>query len=183
VPVLEKQPMVWPECLFQSEADFRGRWWVLHVRPRSEKVAARQLRHRGVPHFLPQYERRQRYQRRLVCSHLPLFPGYVFVVLGEEFELNEALHLRERVGLLEVHNQCEIQRELRDIERLLQSGEPVSREERLQPGARARIVRGPLAGICGQVVQNKRGLKFVLQVEFLQQGASLEVDSNLLEAL
>jgi transcription termination/antitermination protein NusG len=184
MPVLEREPSVWPEDLFDSSIETREpeRWCVFHVRPRAEKVVARRLRSRGIPHFLPQYERRKRFQRRLVCSHLPLFPGYVFVV-GSELDLQYAVDLQERVGLLRVDDQAQIERELRDIDRLLSSGAPVTREETLVPGARARIIAGPLAGLCGHVIRNKGGLKFVLRVEFLQQGASLEVDNSLIEAI
>jgi transcription antitermination factor NusG len=84
---------------------------------------------------------------------------------------------------LTINNQQQIERELRDIDRLLRSGQPVTREERLRPGALARIISGPLAGLCGQVLKNRKGLKLVLQVHFLHQGVSIEVDSSAIEAL
>jgi hypothetical protein len=40
-----------------------------------------------------------------------------------------------------------------------------------------------LAGLRGQVIKNQHGLKFVLRVQFLQQGVSLEVDGSMIEAL
>jgi transcription termination/antitermination protein NusG len=184
MPVLEHEPSAWPTDLFDSEvaAGHSRRWCVYHVRPRSEKVVARQLRSRDIAHFLPQYERRKRYQRRLVCSYLPLFPGYIFVV-GDEGESEEPAEIKELVSLLKVDDQQQIESELRNIHFLLRSGLPVTREERLQPGALARIVGGPLAGLCGQVIKNRQGLKFVLRVQFLQQGVSLEVDGSMIEAL
>ena len=184
MPVLGREPSLWPETLFDGSAENRDpeRWRVFHVRPRAEKMLARRLRSFGVSYFLPQYESRKRYQRRLVCSHLPLFPGYLFVV-GDEVDLESALAAKELVRTLPIDDQHRIERELRDIHLLLQSGQPVTREDRLRPGSQARIIRGPLAGLCGLVVRNKRGLKFVLRVEFLQQGVSLEVDSNMIEAI
>jgi transcription antitermination factor NusG len=184
MPVLEQEPSAWPPELFDAEgaAGENRRWCVYHVRPRSEKVVARQLRSRGVPHFLPQYERRQRYQRRLVRSYLPLFSGYVFVV-GNENDAEAAVDLKELVGILKVDDQPQIESELRNIHFLLRAGLPVTREDRLQPGSLAKIVSGPLAGLCGQVIKNRQGLRFVLRVQFLQQGVSLEVDGSMIEAL
>jgi transcription antitermination factor NusG len=184
MPVLENEPSAWPIDLFDSEhaAGDTRRWCVYHVRPRSEKVVARHLRSRGVAHFLPQFERRQRYQRRLVRSYLPLFPGYVFVV-GQENDADAAIDLKELVGILRVDDQRQIESELRNIHFLLRAGLPVTREERLQPGSLAKIVSGPLAGLCGQVIKNRQGLRFVLRVQFLQQGVSLEVDGSMIEAL
>jgi transcription antitermination factor NusG len=184
MPVLDHEPSAWPIDLFDADhaAGDGGRWCVYHVRPRSEKVVARQLRSRGVPHFLPQFERRQRYQRRLVRSFLPLFPGYVFVV-GNQSEAEATADLKELVGVLKVDDQRQIEGELRNIHCLLRAGLPVTREERLQPGSLAKIVSGPLAGLCGQVIKNRQGLRFVLHVQFLQQGVSLEVDGSVIEAL
>jgi transcription antitermination factor NusG len=182
VPILDREPSVWPEDLFEVRMQTRDPdpWFVWHVRPRTEKTVARRLRSRGVAYFLPQNERRKRYRRRLVCSHLPLFPGYIFVV-GNDSDPGRTI--KEVVRSLSVSDQSLIERDLREIDRLLRSGQPVTREERLRPGALARIISGPLAGLCGQVVKNRRGLKLVLRVHFLQQGASVEVDSAAIEAL
>jgi transcription antitermination factor NusG len=122
---------------------------------------------------VPQNECRKRYQRRLVCTHLPLFPDYIFVA-GNDTDPGCSIELKEVVRSMSVNDQQLIERELRDIDRLLRSGQPVTREERLQPGALARIVSGPLAGLCGQVLKNREGLKWVLQVHFLQRGLSVK---------
>jgi transcription antitermination factor NusG len=183
MPVLDHEPSAWPTDLFDSApAGEIGRWCVYHVRPRSEKTVARRLRSRGIAHFLPQYERRRRYQRRLVCSYLPLFPGYIFVV-GNDNDLEKTIELKELVSSLKVDDQTQFESELRNIHLLLRAGLPVTREERLQPGAQAKIVSGPLAGLQGQVIKNRHGLKFVLRVQFLQQGVSVEVDGSMIEAL
>jgi len=182
VPILDREPGVWPEELFEIRLQTRNPepWFVCHVRPRTEKAVARRLRSLGREYFLPQNERRKRYGRRLVCSHLPLFPGYIFVV-GNDSDPGSTI--KEIVRSLSVSDQPQLERDLREIDRLLRSGQPVTREERLRPGALARIISGPLAGLCGQVVKNRRGLKLVLRVHFLQQGASVEVDSAAIEAL
>jgi transcriptional antiterminator RfaH len=184
VPVLEQEPPVWPENLFDLGVESRraGHWCAYHVRPRTEKVVARYLRTRSIAYFLPQSERQKRYQRRLVRSHLVLFPGYVFAVINHE-NLVRSFDSKAIIRTLGIDDQHQIERDLRDIHRLIQTGQPLTREERLQPGSLARIVRGPLAGLCGQVVKNKRSQKFVLQVQFLQQGVSLEIDGTLIEAL
>jgi transcription antitermination factor NusG len=181
---LEQEPSLWPEDLFEVrvQSDDPHPWFVCHVRPHTERTVARKLRSRGMAYFLPQIERRKRYQRRLVCSHLPLFPGYVFVVANDP-DRGCAIELKEVVHSFSVNDQRQIEQELLDINRLLRSGQPVTREQRLQPGSLARIVSGPLTGLCGQVLKNKNGLKLVLQVHFLQRGLSIEVDSAAIEAL
>jgi transcription antitermination factor NusG len=182
--VLEEEPALWPTDLFAGSIDSRGteRWRAYHVRPRAEKAVARFLRSRDIPYFVPQIERRRRYQRRLVCSRLVLFPGYVFT-LFDDHDPGRRADSKAIIRCLAIHDQSQIESELRDIHRLIESGQPLTREERLQAGSLARIVRGPLAGLCGHVVRNKRGQKFVLQVHFLQQGVSVAIDGASVEAL
>jgi transcription antitermination factor NusG len=184
VPVLDQEPAVWPEDLFAKGGESRvaDRWRACHVRPRTEKAVARYFRSHDIAYFLPQSERRKRYQRRLVCSHVVLFPGYVFALVNDQ-DPEQRIESKAIIHSLIINDQQQIERELRDIHRLIQSGQPLTREERLQAGSLARIIRGPLAGLCGRVVNNKRGQKFVLQVQFLQQGVSVEIDNASIEAL
>jgi transcription termination/antitermination protein NusG len=184
VPVLEREPAVWPSQLFELELESRvsDQWRAYQVRPRTEKSVARCFRSRDIAYFLPQIERRKRYQRRMVSSHLVLFPGYVFALINDQ-NLQRPLDSKAIIRSLNIDDQDQIDHELREIHRLIQSGQPLTREERLQPGSPARIVRGPLTGLCGQVVKNKRGQKFMLQIQFIQQGVSVEIDGTMIEAL
>ena len=54
-------------------------WYVLHVKPRTEKKAAGYLKHYRIWHHLPLYRKTTRVQRRKVVREIPIFPGYVFV--------------------------------------------------------------------------------------------------------
>ena len=150
----------------------------VHGRKRSLPAISK----RQIPYFLPQTERRKRYQRRLVRSHLVLFPGYVFALLNDELgaRSSQKQSFARSVSRTSAKSQLG---DPRDVHRLVQSGQPVTREERLKPGSPARIVRGPLAGLCGCVVSNKKGRKFVLHVQFLQQGVSIAVEGTSIEAL
>ena len=104
MPVLDLEASVWPEDLFSTEQcieDSKLRWWVLHTRPRSEKSLARRLVAHKVSFYLPLYQRRQRYQRRLVASYLPLFTSYLFL-WGDEQSLIKAFDTKLVVGSIDV---------------------------------------------------------------------------------
>lgn len=184
MPVLDWEPSLWPENLLEEAEHVQHaplRWWAIHVRPRAEKMLARKLRVRRVGFYLPVHEKRQKYQRRIVTSRVPLFPGYLFAYAdGSGSELAEA---KEVVNLIPVVEQNTLCRQLRDIRRLVDSGAPITAEERLEVGMPARIVRGPLAGMSGEVLRNNRGLKFVLKVQFIQRAASIEIDGAMVEAV
>ena len=178
MPILNKEPTTWPDNLFEPEYVEGGdeQWFVLQTRSRMEKSFARFLRGEMLPHYLPQHEQTKKYQRRTVRSYLPLFPGYVFA-RGDEETAFQCRQRREVVNLLPVKDQDIFESQIRDLYRLLDSGAPVTREERLKPGMPAQIVKGPLAGMQGQVLKNHRGgVRFVLQVQFIQQAASVEVN-------
>jgi transcriptional antiterminator RfaH len=186
MPVLEWEPALWPENLLDLETapddPQADRWWALHVRPRTEKAVARRLRFRAMSYYLPLREQRKVYQRRQVLSHVPLFPGYVFMYGGADAH-GYCATTKEVVGCLKVTDQLRFLHDIRDVRRLLDSGRPVTAEEKLEAGMPARITRGPLAGMSGSVIRNDRGLKFVLQVQFIQRAASIEVDGSMIEAI
>ncbi len=192
MPVLAPEPFIYPDNIIDSEledaasliGDPEERWWALHLRPRSEKSLSRRLLRKQISFFLPLYERRRRIQRRMVCSSLPLFPGYLFM-RGREDARQIAVETNLVVGSLFVEDQQKFLGELSLILRLIRSGTALSPTERLQPGMPAEIISGPLVGVRGKILRKKgtRVLKFVIEVELLQRGTSVEVDSSMVQPL
>jgi len=184
MPVLCLEPMVWPESLLDSRIDghFGEQWWVLHVKPRAEKSLARKCFARQTRYFLPQYRHQHGGQGRTKDSYLPLFPGYLFLY-GTERERLMALETNLVVNVLSVPNQSELFDDLKRINQVIESGLPILPEERLQPGMPVAIVDGPLAGLQGTVIRRKNKMTLTLKVSFLQQGASVEMDSWMVEPI
>jgi transcription antitermination factor NusG len=178
MPVLPAEPEVFPPDLFAETAPERagGRsWWVLHTRPRQEKSLARYLHDQQVPYYLPQVKQRLRYVRCQRTVYLPLFPGYLFL-LAEKEECLTALSSRRVARSLAVAAQDELWRDLRQVHRLIDSGAPLTPEARLRPGQAVEVRGGPLAGLRGTVLRTASGRRLLVQVNFIQSGASLEVD-------
>jgi hypothetical protein len=184
MPTLSLEPMIWPESLLDAHTDEHrgGQWWVLHVKPRSEKALARKCLRRQVSFYLPQYCNPHRGPGRGKGSYLPLFTGYLFFFGGESDRLM-ALETNLIVKALAVPNQREFAEDLRRIHHVLESGLPVFPEQRLQPGTVVAIVEGPLAGLEGTVIRRKNKLTLTLKVSFLQQGASVELESWMVEPI
>lgn len=185
MPVLQRETNLWPDELFAELAEGGADvlpWWVLHTRPRTEKLVARMLLRADVSFFLPLYERTRKMQRRTVRSHLPLFPGYVFL-RGDEDARQAALETNLLANCLEVFDQEQFQEDLVRTHRLLASGAPVTPESRLQPGMPAEIISGPLTGCRGKILRCGSGLRFVIEVDFLHQGASVEVEAHMVQPL
>ena len=179
MPILSLEPMLWPESLFDAPQD--GQWWVLHVKPRAEKALARKCFTRQARFFLPQ-SRQPRGPGRLKDSYAPLFPGYVFLFGGAEDRV-VALQTNLVVKVLSVPDQHELFEDLRRIHRVIESDLAILPEERLQPGMPVSIIDGPLAGLQGTVIRRKNKMTLMLKVSFLQQGASVEIESWMVEPI
>src|SRR5262249_19327062 len=161
------------ERLFDDHRE--GRWWVMHVKPRTEKSLARSCFSRQVSFFLPQYRLQRRSQKRGKDSYLPLFPGYFFL-FGMECDRVMALETNLVVNVLAVPDQRELFQDLKRINRVIENNLAIQPEERLQPGMPVAIIEGPLAGLSGTVVRRKNKLTLTLKVSFLQQGASVDIE-------
>jgi len=174
MPVLAAEPSVYPATLLEmppvGESD--QQWWVLHCRARQEKALARRLFDSQIPFYLPTIDRRFRLRGRTITSHVPLFPGYVFLLGNREQRLG-ALTTNRVVRTLPVGNQDALWSDLRQVYQLIASGAPITPEERLSPGVSVEIRSGPLAGLKGKILRTASGRRFVVEVDFIQQGASV----------
>jgi transcriptional antiterminator RfaH len=178
MPVLAAEPDVYPIHLFtnRTSTDFETRgWWLLHTRPRQEKAIARHLHANQVPFYLPLVSRRWTLRGRPVSSYLPLFPGYLFL-LGNADERLLALGTRRVASALSVSEQARLWGDLQQVHRLIASGQPITAEDKLAPGQVVEIRSGPLAGLRGKIVQQASRRRFVVEVDFIQRGASVLLD-------
>lgn len=185
MPLLAPEPIAFPDDLLERSANGLldgNRWRVLHTRPRAEKSLARQLNERNIAYFLPTYLREWRNQGRRFRSYLPLFSGYVFL-FGDHLSRSAALETNLVALVLEVADQEKLQSDLGRVYRLITTGEPVTPEQRLEPGDPVRIVKGSLAGMAGKVIRRGTRLRFYVEVEMLRRAVSAEVESWMIESL
>jgi len=181
MPLLPPEAFVWPEELLNQPLPEGEsiRWWALHSRPRAEKALARHFLGRGLSFFLPLAKKRWRNRGRLFTSTSPLFPGYIFL-LGDEAARVSALTTNQVAHCIRVEDQERLHQDLARIQRLMISGEPLTPEDRLQAGDWVIITSGPLEGLQGKVIRRGKHLRFFVEVEFLQRGASVEIDASMI---
>jgi transcriptional antiterminator RfaH len=183
MPILDREPDLFPDDLLAGDApapEHAGRAWLaLHTRPRQEKSIARELYRRRVPFYVPLVPHRSLIRGRIVTAHVPLFPGYVFLLASPEERL-AALATNRVVQTLPVANQEGLRHDLRQIRQLIASNAPLTVEGALTPGVPVEITAGPLAGLKGKIRRGASGCRFVVEVDFIQQGASVLVDEAFL---
>jgi transcription antitermination factor NusG len=178
MPILPAEPDLYPLGLWdgvRAEDDNERRWWCLHTKPRQEKASARHLFGRRIAYYLPQVVQESRTPGgRKIRSIIPLFQGYLFM-LGDDRQRIDALMGNTLVKVLEVVDQADLAHDLEQIHRLLSSGLPVVPEPSHPVGSRIRILSGPLVGLIGPVVRRGRRDQFVVVVNFLGRGATIDL--------
>ncbi len=154
------------------EARLRRTWYVLHVKPRTEKKVVDFLRVYGCFHHLPTYTKITKVQRRKVRRELPLFPGYVFTKLFPE-ERIRILQTNLIVGTISVLNPREMIHQLRQIAHAKKCVPDIRPVHPFKAGDYVRIKYGPLRGTEGYVKREGSCATLCLNVEIL--GAAVEV--------
>ncbi len=183
MPLLPAEPCLYPENLFSDSPELaEGVWWVLHTRPRAEKAVARALLAGRVPFFLPVYENSRRVRGRLHASHLPLFPGYLFL-RADDAGRTRALETNQIVNCIRVLDQTLLQEELAAVHRTMTSGAAIGPIAQLVPGTSVTIAKGPLTGLTGKVMRNEKRLTLVVEVRLLNQGVAVEIENWMVEAV
>lgn len=175
MPLLPPEPFVHPENLFHQPGESENQWWVLHTKPRAEKALTRKLLTSKCPFFLPLQKKMIRHGNRVRYSYNPLFTGYLFVCGGVEVrpQVSETNYV---VNVLVVSEQQQLQTKLATLHRMMTQGLPMTPESRLQPGSKVIIESGPLSGVTGTLLRRGGQLRFVVEVEILRQGVSVEVE-------
>lgn len=178
MPIRPREPDLYPDDLLSDPCD-RARsqsWWALYTKPRQEKVLIRRLREMEIAHYCPLVAKRVRTPKgRALTSHVPLFPGYVFLC-GQEDDRYQAMTTNCVTHCLEVPDVPGLVKDLQNIWRIVQSGLPILPESKIGPGTRVRIRSGALAGIEGLVISRHGENRFIVTVSFIQRGASILVD-------
>jgi len=184
MPILKEERSLFPETLLDEPpcgaAD--RRWFALYTRARQEKSLARELLKHQIPFYLPLVRKTNVSRGRKRTAQVPLFGGYVFLY-GSEEERVRSLATNRISRVLTVEDARQLLFDLRQLRQLIAAGAPLTVESRLAPGQRVRVRQGAFAGLEGTVLKRRGEMRLLVRVNFLQQGASVEINDFLLEPL
>ena len=159
----------------------RRSWFVLHVKPRTEKKVVTYLkRYRCFAH-LPSYVKITKVQRRKVRRELPLFPGYVFTRLSPDERIT-MLQTNLIVNTILVPRPREMIHQLRQIARAARGmPELLPRQSLFKEGDYVRVKYGPLRGTEGYVKREGAHATLCLNVEILNSSIEVSISPADLE--
>lgn len=182
MPILPAEEDLFPHNLLESELA-AGPWWAIYTRSRQEKQLMRRLREINVGFYSPMIARRYRSPAgRVRVSHMPLFPNYVFIC-GDNDARYQAVCTGNVSRCIEVDDSQQLLTDLTQIRDLINIGEPLAPEARMESGDRVRVKSGQFAGFEGTVVRRQQETRLVVYVKFMSQGASVLLEDCQLELL
>jgi transcription antitermination factor NusG len=154
-------------------------WFAIRVKSNFEKRVALSLSSKGLDTFLPEYRTQRRWSDRFKTIDCPLFPGYVFC----RIDLNHRMPILSTPGFLCIVSSGakpapidEI--EIAGIQEVVGSGLSAQPWPTLLVGQRIRLVRGPLSGLEGTLLEVGRNKRIYVGVTLLRRGLSVEVNSD-----
>lgn len=186
MPILDREIDLFPENLLDSafpDASRENQWWAAYTLARREKDLMRRLHNDRVAFYGPIVEHRYRSNSgRVRVSYKPLFPNYVFVY-GTEEDRVKALKSNCITSLVEIHDAEKFCADLQAVRILIESGLPVTLEEKLSAGRWVRIKSGTLKGQEGFIIERRGEHRLVVAIDFLQQGASVLMNDFEVESI
>jgi transcription elongation factor/antiterminator RfaH len=160
-------------------------WYAVHVRSRHEFRVAERLALTGIEAFLPVVERLSSWKDRKKVVKFPLFPGYLFVRMGNENEEKRVVLKTAGVVRFVCFRSGEPEsvpdEQIESLRRLVENKAELDPYPYLKEGQRVRIRRGALKGIEGILVQRLGEHMLVLSVDILQQGTALKIETSEVE--
>jgi transcription antitermination factor NusG len=153
-------------------------WFLLYVKPRHEKKVSALLRGRGYDEFLPLYGRRSASR----SSELPLFPGYVFC----RVDLTNRLPVLSVPGVFSIIGFAgkAVPVEEHEVEALKRAIHNNLRREpwpELPSGRTVTVSRGPMQGVQGVVLMQRKSTRVIITVTLLQRAVAVELDRTWLD--
>lgn len=160
-------------------SDLELKWYAVFTRSRHEKVVAEELWQRNIECFLPLREVLSKWKDRYKKVRFPLFPGYVFVHVPIKNRRLDIVTVNSVSRIISFNGEpAPIEEtQIESVKRLIFSTLPYDPYPYLAEGDSVEIIRGPLRGLRGILLEKKGVHKFILSIDLLQQAVACEVDA------
>lgn len=153
-------------------------WYALSTRSRHEKQVRDRLAAIGVEPFLPLTRKLNQWSDRRVWTESPLFSGYCFA----RFSLMHSLTILQTPGIVRIVGiitpEAIPDEEVAALKQLTESDRSFEPHDYFAEGAWVEVVRGPLAGLRGQLLRTAGRHSLVIRVHLIQQAATVHIDMS-----
>ena len=153
-------------------------WFAVYTFPRHEKKVTAFLTQLQIRSFCPLYSAVHRWKQRKATVKLPLFPGYAFVNISREQQI-EVLSAPGVVNLVSSQGKALAlpSDQIETLEKSLTArrAEP---HPLVVPGRTVRVRSGPLAGLEGVVLRRKGQMRMVVSLTSINQSIVIELEES-----
>jgi transcription antitermination factor NusG len=153
-------------------------WFAFRVRPRHEKQVSIALREKGFTEFLPLYKSNRQWADRTKVVEMPLFPGYIFC----SSKRSSIVAVLMTSGVIDVvragtHPLPADKEEIEALQKTVRVNVPLEAWPYTEAGESGSfsIVRGPLSGLTGILVEVRHSQRLILSVNLLRRSVLVEV--------
>ena len=161
-----------------TQASQDQKWYVLRVKARHEKIVEKLLDKKGVTIFLPVRKIQRKWSDRKKMVTFPLFPGYLFV-FTKISQKREILTVNGVVQIVGKPSPVSVPVEQIDsIRKFVELKVEIDPYPHYTPGRRVEVRRGVFKGITGVLERKKGKYRLVINIDLIQQSASVEIDAD-----
>jgi len=154
-------------------------WTPIKTKPRQEKKLKHFCGQNSVDCYLPLYKKIKRYGRKTVEHWLPMFPGYVFVLLDDEIysTLVRSGSIVYRICMNDISEKRLIEdlQTLLKFEKIAADNDIVIKPDILE-GKKVSIIEGPFKGMQGVIEKRKNKFAVTVDIDILGQSVSADMD-------
>lgn len=159
-------------------------WYALKTKYHHEKKVDIRLKAKGLTSYLPLQTVYRRWSDRLKPINEPIFSCYLFVYIP----LCERLKILETDGVVHLvsfngHPSPIPEKQINSIRFIIEKIRSVKQVNFFVPGKKVRIRQGILKGIEGFLIRDNNNHRFVIAIDTINQGISIDIDANDLEAI
>jgi transcriptional antiterminator RfaH len=162
-------------------------WYLVHTKPRQEKCALTNLERQGYECYLPTIPSERLQQGSIRLSDEPLFPGYLFIRLGQGVSAKSWSPIRSTKGVRRLVSFGAEPAKVDDglVELLQARGGAADAEQPVRlfsPGQRVQVAAGPFAGIEGifQMAEGER--RVIVLIELLSKTVPVKLAPSVLRS-
>ena len=154
------------------------RWYAISTRSRHEKMVRDRLAGIGVEPFLPLTRKLSQWSDRKIWTLNPLFSCYCFA----RFSVIHSHAVLQTPGVVRIVGSVMPEaipdEELAALRTLSESDRSLEPQDYLTDGAWVEVVRGPLAGLRGQLLRKANHDCLVIRVHLIQQAATVHIEAS-----
>ncbi|HEX3000025.1 MAG TPA: UpxY family transcription antiterminator [Armatimonadota bacterium] len=160
-------------------------WYALYTRSQWERRVSTVLSAQSLETYLPMHRVWDRHPTCPKEVEAPVFPGYLFVRC--ELDKEVWLTIKKTMGVVRILG-VETEPvpvpdyEIESLRKVLAVRPNIQGHSRLRKGDTVQVVKGPLQGVIGTLVEIARNRhKLIISVDVLNRAVSTNIDASLVE--